>query len=525
MQRIALTLLAALLVHAAGAQELLSLETRKDWNNDAVRLTYALWPAAGPTKALVVAIPGGNSDARLATNAGAVTHNQGRNPLMIGQQELGARGIALALVGLPSDRPGGADMKFRSDPAHAQDIAAVGTDAAKRTGAPKVIVAGAGSGAISAFFAAREVGERIGGVVALGVSTGMMRSFDFSRMKTPTLMVFGAEGRCDTIPLGDAQEISRANGFAFLPVRGPLEALGTDPCALGSAAFFAGREKQVVAALADWIEGKPLPDLMEGRALTPLLNERVVFIPQRKVAGSPKLETTLYRPDGDGRFALVVMSHGIPGDKVAMRQEQRRFRWVRQAEEFVKRGFVVAIPMRRGYGRSEGVENPARAAYAAGSGLEDALDIEAVVEALSSEPYVDATRVIALGQSGGGLASLALATKDPPWLKAVLNFAGGLKGGDAHRGEDWEGPLVREFAKLGATNVPSVWIYTENDSYFGPALVKDLYAAYTKNGAKVVLHQLGPFGRDGHGFWGAAQTIPKWWPLAETFLREQGLLK
>ena len=156
---------------------------------------------------------------------------------------------------------------------------------------------------------------------------------------------------------------------------------------------------------------------------------------------------------------------------------------------------------------------------------DDALDIEAVVEALSREPYVDASRVIALGQSGGGLASLALATKNPPWLKAVLNFAGGLKSSNAHLGDEWERPLVRGFAKLGATNVPSLWIYTENDSYFGPALVKDLHAAYTKNGAKVRLHQLGPFGRDGHAFWGSAQTVPKWWPLVETFLQEQGLLK
>ena len=65
-----------------------------------------------------------------------------------------------------------------------------------------------------------------------------------------------------------------------------------------------------------------------------------------------ELETTVYRPPGEGPFPLVVINHGKSfGDS----RFQPRSRYPLAALEFVRRGYVVAIPMRRGFSKSGGI--------------------------------------------------------------------------------------------------------------------------------------------------------------------------
>ena len=73
--------------------------------------------------------------------------------------------------------------------------------------------------------------------------------------------------------------------------------------------------------------------------------------------GEIKLQTTIYKPDGPGPFPLMIISHGVPFEKVLESEIKSRHRYCQQSKEFVNRGFVVAIPMRRGYGKSGGQKN------------------------------------------------------------------------------------------------------------------------------------------------------------------------
>jgi dienelactone hydrolase len=106
--------------------------------------------------------------------------------------------------------------------------------------------------------------------------------------------------------------------------------------------------------------------------------------------------------------------------------------------------------------------------------------------------------VIALGASAGGAAVLALAARNPPGLRAVVNVSGGIRplspdGGPGVycKPED----LVPAFAGLGErSRVPSLWLYAENDSLFPADYVRGLHEAYVAKGGRSDFHMFEPIG-------------------------------
>ena len=59
-----------------------------------------------------------------------------------------------------------------------------------------------------------------------------------------------------------------------------------------------------------------------------------------------ELETTVYRPDGDGPFPVVVINHGKAGGDPRF---QGRYQPAQQARYFLQRGYAVVVPMRQGF--------------------------------------------------------------------------------------------------------------------------------------------------------------------------------
>jgi len=64
---------------------------------------------------------------------------------------------------------------------------------------------------------------------------------------------------------------------------------------------------------------------------------------------------TTYMPDGPGPFPLIVLSHGSPPDP-RDRWKVGRYRELPQIRTFVKLGFAVIVPIRRGYGATGGTD-------------------------------------------------------------------------------------------------------------------------------------------------------------------------
>ena len=146
-------------------------------------------------------------------------------------------------------------------------------------------------------------------------------------------------------------------------------------------------------------------------------------------AGKKGLEALMIRPNEPGPHPLALINHGAPRD-AADRRKMTPAQMLPQAREFARRGWTTVIVMRRGYGDSGG--NFAEDAQACGrmpdfygSGVESANDLRAAITYLSTLPEIDPNRIISVGKSAGGFASVALTARPPAGLVAAISFAGG----------------------------------------------------------------------------------------------------
>jgi len=241
-------------------------------------------------------------------------------------------------------------------------------------------------------------------------------------------------------------------------------------------------------------------------------------------AGEAGLQTELIWPSTPGRYPLVLMTHGSSYSKGT---NQKLGPGIMQPEAmwFARRGWVVAIVVRRGYGASGGkmekthygCDEHAFDAMAE----EDTADLMAVYEVVKKLPQVDGSNVIATGNSAGGFAALALGAHAPPELKAVINFTGGwhylfFNGSCSKSG------LVPEFRNLGATtHVPTLWLYAKNDSFNTPKYVALWHDAFISAGGDAEMPMIGKSGDDGHYMF--SESVETWGPLVEGFLGRHGL--
>jgi dienelactone hydrolase len=237
------------------------------------------------------------------------------------------------------------------------------------------------------------------------------------------------------------------------------------------------------------------------------------------------MRTTIFRPAGPGPFPLVVINHGT-----TQNAERRRLLkapdFDTMAQWFVRRGFAVAVPQRPGHGETGGDYREDQGgcddADFARAGLGAAESIAAAVGHLRAQPFIRRTGVVVVGQSAGGWAALALASRAPAGVRAVIDFAGGLGGRSWDRPDNNCAPdrLVATAAEFGrTTRIPTLWIYTENDTYFAPHLSRAMAAAFSAAGGQVDYELLPEFGDDGHFMAERAGSESEWGPVVERFLR------
>jgi len=247
------------------------------------------------------------------------------------------------------------------------------------------------------------------------------------------------------------------------------------------------------------------------------MTETVVDVPKSAGIFTVKLETTIYKPAGDGPFPLIVLNHGKARGNAAF---QPRARYSEQAAALVARGYVVAIPMRQGFSKSGGAYIGS-GCNVESNGLIQAEDVVAALDYMTQQPYVDRNRIVIMGQSHGGLTTLAFGTIAYPGVRGLVNFAGGLRNDTCIA---WEDNLVRAFETYGRqSRYPSLWLYGDNDSYWPKPMPKQLFSAYTDAGGKARLVDFGNFKSDSHGMFASHAGLNIWLPQVDAFLRELGL--
>jgi dienelactone hydrolase len=233
------------------------------------------------------------------------------------------------------------------------------------------------------------------------------------------------------------------------------------------------------------------------------------------------------RPNEAGPHPLAVLTHGTPreaGDRPGMSPWQM----VPQAREFARRGWTAVIVMRRGYGDSGGgFDEDARACSRRpdyyDSGKESAKDLRESIAYLSKLPEVDPSRIISVGISAGGFANVALTAEPPPGLVAAISFAGGRGSGRPDEVCN-PGELIRSFHEFGEkSRIPMLWVYSENDHFFGPQIARAFYQAFTQAGGKATFVQAAPYRKDGHGLFSLG-GIPIWTVMVDDFLKKQNFV-
>src|ERR1700749_1034243 len=65
------------------------------------------------------------------------------------------------------------------------------------------------------------------------------------------------------------------------------------------------------------------------------------------------MDATVFRPPGNARAPLMVMNHGSPASS-SERPGMKRPLFTSVSSFFISRGYVVVLPLRRGYGATGG---------------------------------------------------------------------------------------------------------------------------------------------------------------------------
>jgi pimeloyl-ACP methyl ester carboxylesterase len=223
-----------------------------------------------PPHAIVLLFPGGDgaghfsergSDVRLGGNFLVRT-----TPLFVEQ------GFLAAIVDVPSDRPGGMDDQFRTSEAHVEDVRALIEFLGTMSSAP-VYLAGTSRGTISvAHLGINRPDPRVQGIVLtasmaqrLGPRSTAIRLSNqaLDRIGLPTLYVHHRDDGCFASQHADAlllpPRMTSSPRVNFITVVGG-DPPRSDPCEAMSQHGFLGKEREVVAAIADWVAGRPVPE-------------------------------------------------------------------------------------------------------------------------------------------------------------------------------------------------------------------------------------------------------------------------
>ena len=304
-----------------------------------------------------------------------------------------------------------------------------------------------------------------------------------------------------------------------------------------SAQFLMCGPFKAVHALAGFcgVAGLVLSGLLCGPALAQQRPE-VMTLPLTIDSTVHQVVTHVYKPVGTGPFPLVIFSHGR-APLQADRDKLQSPVLVGHANYWLRKGVAVVAPVRPGYGETGGADREiSMTRWIAGSCITDpdftkvarnASDVVVAVHGWAmQQPWIRTDRVLLEGQSVGGLTAIAAAALNLPGVVASVNFAGGAGGyptgspGKSCRPEN----LTATYAGFGKlVKVPSLWLYAENDQYWGAEAPQRWHAAFSAGGSDTMLIQTGPLpDHDGHSllaYGGKLWSVP-----LNAFIDKVGLL-
>lgn len=286
---------------------------------------------------------------------------------------------------------------------------------------------------------------------------------------------------------------------------------------------FNGAASFVICAIAYWA----LPMAAQAKWV-----EEVVQVPLKASNAYGKLSeqmapvVLIYEDRAAKPYPVAIINHGR-APKPEQRAAVKPNNYFGNARWLARMGFLVALPVRLGYGATGGDDledsgSCERKIYAPGYDAA-ALQTQQVLQFVRDRADVAKDRAIVLGQSYGGATAISYAAKNPPGVQAFINFAGGGGGNPETQAQQPCGVnrLKQMFAGYGASSrAPTLWIYTENDQWMGPKYPREWFDAFKAAGGLGEFVLYPPHGKDGHGLFTAAPDV--WRPKVFEFLLANG---
>lgn len=173
-------------------------------------------------------------------------------------------------------------------------------------------------------------------------------------------------------------------------------------------------------------------------------------------SGKLRIQAYLYRPEGFGPFPVVVYNHG---SRDGHERDSVPFRYI--GAMLAHAGYVVLVPERRGYGKSDGAtwrdeagNDPARVMQRLEAETDD---VVAAVDYLRTLEFVDAKRLGIMGWSFGGIVTMLAASRGTTFAVAVDQAGAALS---------WDGSAPMRAALTGAarrSTTPTLFQVASND--------------------------------------------------------------
>jgi dienelactone hydrolase len=246
---------------------------------------------------------------------------------------------------------------------------------------------------------------------------------------------------------------------------------------------------------------------------------------------SGEMLLTHFRPKGDGPFPAVIFNHG----RGTNRAQTARYRYPAVAKYWTDRGFAFFALTRLGYGETGTEPDPEESGNCRSKNYAPMMraattQTEAALTFARAQAWVNKNKLLLVGQSVGGFTTVVASGMNLPGVVGAINFVGGAGGNPT----DWpENPceyfkLGNEMEKAGSAaskgnKTPMLWLYSENDRYWGPSIPKKWLDAYTSAGGTATMHMFPAVGRDGHTLLNAG--VRHWQPVVDEFLVRLGFAR
>jgi dienelactone hydrolase len=174
------------------------------------------------------------------------------------------------------------------------------------------------------------------------------------------------------------------------------------------------------------------------------------------LSGNLRIQAYLYKPDGNGPFPVVIYNHGSRDGRGSASVP---FQYI--GKMLTRTGYVVLVPERRGYGKSDGsmwrqdVGNDQSTLITRLQAEAD--DVLAAIDYLRTVPSADTKRIGIMGWSFGGIVTMLAASRSAAFAAAVDQAGGALT---------WDGnKYIRRVLVAAADKsvTPTLFMVAEND--------------------------------------------------------------